>query len=59
VSVTDARRADAARLRTDIDAEDIAASLVGILTVVGKPDQRERASRLLNLLMDGLKPQPA
>jgi AcrR family transcriptional regulator len=43
--------------RTDISAEDIAASLIGIFTVAGKPQQRAQASRLLNLLMDGLKPQ--
>jgi AcrR family transcriptional regulator len=40
--------------RTDIGAEDIAASLIGIFTVAGKPQQRAQAGRLLNLLMDGL-----
>ena len=43
--------------RSDISAEDIAASLLGIFTVAGQPQQRAQASRLLNLLMDGLKPQ--
>lgn len=43
-------------LRADISAEDIAASLIGILTVTGKPGNRAQASRLLNLLMDGLRP---
>jgi AcrR family transcriptional regulator len=44
-------------LRADISAEDIAASLIGIFTVAGKPGQRRQADRLLNLLMDGLRPQ--
>ncbi len=43
-------------LRADVTAEDIAASLIGILTVAGKSGQRAQASRLLNLLMDGLRP---
>lgn len=43
-------------LRADVSAEDIAASLVGIFTVAGKPTQVGQAHRLLNLLMDGLKP---
>jgi AcrR family transcriptional regulator len=44
-------------IRTDVSAEDIAAGLIGIFTVAGKPQQRAQATRLLNLLMDGLKPQ--
>jgi len=43
-------------LRADVSAEDIAASLIGIFIVVGKPGQRPQADRLLNLLMDGLRP---
>lgn len=43
-------------LRADVSAEDIAASLLGIFGVAGKPGQRAQASRLLNLLMDGLRP---
>jgi AcrR family transcriptional regulator len=42
-------------LRTDISAEDIAASLVGTFTVAGRPEQDPQAQRLLNLLMDGLR----
>ena len=42
-------------LRPDVTAEDIAASLIGIFTVAGKPGQRSQAERLLNLLMDGLR----
>lgn len=45
-------------LRADISAEDIAASLIGIFTVAGKSEQRTQANRLLNLLMDGLRPWP-
>lgn len=50
--------AAAGDLRTDAGAEDIAAGLIGIFTVAGKPDQHAQAERLLNLLMDGLRPCP-
>ncbi|XXU00595.1 helix-turn-helix domain-containing protein [Sorangium sp. So ce834] len=43
-------------LRRDVTAEDIAASLVGIFTVAPKPQREALASRLLDLLMDGLRP---
>ena len=43
-------------LRPDISAEDIAASLTGIFTVTGLPRNQAQADRLLNLLMDGLRP---
>jgi hypothetical protein len=43
-------------LRSDVTAEDIAASLIGIFTVAPRPEGDARASRLLNLLMDGLRP---
>lgn len=43
-------------LRADITAEDIAASLVGIFTVAQPPQYTDRASRLLDILMDGLRP---
>ncbi|MFG3524060.1 TetR/AcrR family transcriptional regulator [Nocardia nova] len=48
-------------LRSDATAEDIAAMLVGIFTVAPRPTHEAMASRLLNLLMDGLRPaaQPA
>jgi AcrR family transcriptional regulator len=54
-TILDAGRA-AGDLRADISAEDIAASLLGIFGVAGKPEQRAQADRLLNLLMDGLRP---
>ena len=43
-------------LRPDVTAEDIAAALVGIFTVAPRPEREANASRLLNLLMDGLRP---
>jgi AcrR family transcriptional regulator len=45
-------------LRPDVTAEDIAAALIGIFTVAPKPEHAATASRLLNLLMDGLRPPP-
>lgn len=44
-------------LRSDVSADDIADSLVGILSVAGAPEQQAQADRLLDLLMDGLRPQ--
>jgi hypothetical protein len=46
------------KLSDDSRTEDIAASLIGIFTVAGKPGQHAQANRLLNLLMDGLRPRP-
>jgi AcrR family transcriptional regulator len=45
-------------LRSDVTAEDIAASLIGIFTVTRPLGHDARASRLLNILMDGLRPPP-
>ena len=42
-------------LRSDVTAEDIAASLIGIFTVARPPEHDARASRLLNILLDGLR----
>jgi AcrR family transcriptional regulator len=42
-------------LRTDVSAEDIAASLIGIFTVAPKQQRDDLAGRLLDLLMDGLR----
>ena len=53
-TILEAGRA-AGDLRPDVTAEDIAASLIGIFTVAGRPAQRAQAERLLNLLMDGLR----
>lgn len=54
--ILDAGRA-AGDLRADVSPEDVAASLVGVLMVAGAPNQREQAARLLDLLMDGLRPR--
>ena len=54
-TILDAGRA-AGDLRPDVTAEDVAASLIGIFTVASGPDREARAGRLLNLLMDGLRP---
>lgn len=43
-------------IRPDTNAEDIAASLIGIFSVAGRPEQHDLAERLLKLLMDGLRP---
>ena len=45
-------------LRVDVTADDIAASLIGIFTVARPPEHDARASRLLNILMDGLRSTP-
>jgi AcrR family transcriptional regulator len=51
----DAGRA-AGDLRTDVTAEDIAAGLIGIFTVARPSEHGPQAARLLNILMDGLRP---
>lgn len=43
-------------LRSDITAEDVAAHLVGIFTVAGSPAQHAQAARLLDHVIDGLRP---
>jgi hypothetical protein len=47
--------ADAGCLRGDVRAEDVVAGLVGIFLACGQPEQRSQATRLLDLLMDGLR----
>jgi len=56
-TILDADRV-AGDLRPDVTAEDIAAALIGIFTVAPRPQREANASRLLNLLMDGLRPPP-
>lgn len=55
-AILEAGRA-AGDLRTDATAEDVAASLIGIFMVAGTPEQAVQAGRLLDLLMDGLRPR--
>lgn len=45
-------------LRADVTADDVAAGLIGIFTVAPLPEHEARASRLLNILMDGLRTAP-
>ena len=51
--------AAAGEIRPDTSAEDVAAALLGMLAVCEKRERRDQAGRLLDLLMDGLRPQPA
>ncbi len=44
-------------IRADTSAEDVAAGLLGIFTVAGRPAQHAQAERLLDLLLDGLRPR--
>ena len=43
-------------LRADVTAEDVAAGLLGMYAVAGPAGQRAQVTRLLDLLMDGLRP---
>ena len=45
----------AGTLRADVRAEDVVVGTVGIFSVCTRADQREQATRLLDLLMDGLR----
>ncbi|QTD96030.1 TetR/AcrR family transcriptional regulator [Streptomyces cyanogenus] len=47
--------AEAGLLRPDIDPFDVGFSLAGVALITSAPDQRERAGRLLDLLLDGLR----
>jgi AcrR family transcriptional regulator len=57
-TILDAGRA-AGDLRSDVGAEDVAAALIGIFTVAPRPQRAAAAGRLLDLLMDGLRPPAA
>jgi hypothetical protein len=46
-------------IRRDTSAEDVSTCLVGIFSVAGAPTQRAQLARLLDLLMDGLRPSAA
>uniref|UniRef100_UPI003F494EB3 TetR/AcrR family transcriptional regulator n=1 Tax=Streptomyces sp. CA-136453 TaxID=3240050 RepID=UPI003F494EB3 len=54
-TILDAGRT-AGDLRPDVTAEEIAASLIGIFTVTHQPGQTVTADRLLDILLDGLRP---
>ncbi|CAM5731157.1 TetR family transcriptional regulator OS=Streptomyces fumanus OX=67302 GN=GCM10018772_48410 PE=4 SV=1 [Streptomyces fumanus] len=55
-TILDAGRA-AGDLRSDVTAEEVAAALIGIFTVAHQPGHAVTADRLLDLLLDGLRPQ--
>ncbi|QKG27257.1 TetR family transcriptional regulator [Actinomadura verrucosospora] len=55
-AILDAGRA-VGDLRPDVTAEEIAASLIGIFTVAHQPGNTVTADRLLDILLDGLRPQ--
>ncbi|MDR7299827.1 TetR/AcrR family transcriptional regulator [Haloactinomyces albus] len=47
----------AGSLRDDVSAEDVVAGLAGVLLACQQPDQRQQVERLLDLLVDGLRPR--
>jgi AcrR family transcriptional regulator len=47
--------AAAGTMRADVQPGDVLASLSGVSLTAGEPAQREQASRMLDLLMDGLR----
>jgi AcrR family transcriptional regulator len=49
--------AAAGTLRADVDAADVLAALSGVSLAAGAPDRRDQAGRLLDLLLDGLRPR--
>ncbi|GII57966.1 TetR family transcriptional regulator [Planotetraspora thailandica] len=46
---------EAGRTRIEIEADDVLMSLSGIAMAAGAPDQREQASRMIDLLFEGLR----
>jgi AcrR family transcriptional regulator len=48
--------ADDGSLRDDVAAADVFAALSGVSLSAGRPEQRDQAGRLLDLLLDGLRP---
>lgn len=46
-------------IRADTSAEDVSAAVLGLLAVSGGRGNPAQAERLLDVLMDGLRPQPA
>jgi AcrR family transcriptional regulator len=59
-AVTTLLRAGAAAgtVRPDVTPDDILVSLSGVSLATADPERREQAGRLLDLLMDGLRPRP-
>ncbi|MFK0292823.1 TetR/AcrR family transcriptional regulator [Streptomyces sp. NPDC090442] len=46
---------EAGVLRSDVDSLDVGFSLAGVSLITSAPNQRERAGRLLDLILDGLR----
>ncbi|MEQ3554269.1 TetR/AcrR family transcriptional regulator [Pseudonocardia nematodicida] len=44
-------------LRTDVDASDVLVGTSGVCMAIGEPEGRVQAGRLLDLLVDGLRPR--
>jgi AcrR family transcriptional regulator len=57
-SILDAGAA-AGDIRRDTNAEDVSTSLIGIFSVAGAAADKGQLKRLLDLLMDGLRPRTA
>lgn len=49
---------DAGTIKDDIETSDVLYTLFGIYSVPDTPDWRERAHRIVRLIMDGLRLQP-
>jgi AcrR family transcriptional regulator len=49
--------AAAGTLRPDVEPDDVLVSLSGLSLATADPDRRDQAGRLLDLLMDGLRPR--
>jgi AcrR family transcriptional regulator len=49
--------AAAGTLRDDVEPEDVLSSIVGVFLTTGATEQRPQADRMLDLLMDGLRPR--
>ncbi|WP_194908730.1 TetR/AcrR family transcriptional regulator [Catenulispora rubra] len=49
----------AGEIRADTSAEDVSAAVLGILAVSAERGKAAQAQRLLDVLMDGLRPQPS
>jgi len=56
-ALLDAGRATGA-LRADVDAEDVLLAVSGVMLAAGKHASHDRVTRLLDVLVDGLRPQP-
>jgi AcrR family transcriptional regulator len=49
--------AAAGTLRSDLDPNDVLVAINGVSLAAGQPNQRAQAGRLLDLLVDGLRPR--